>query len=229
MSTNEQTILITGFGPFPGADENPSALLARKMTQRPPAPALSGCELVCGQLPTHWQQVRPALTALLARYHPQFILHLGYAATSPGFQIENTAYNRTCDNPDVDGVPGDCRAILNDGPALIKNPLSIEPVAARLNSAGFTARTSSEAGLYLCNMAYYLSLCHALGCSRAYPVARHHACLFVHIPAIEIAGELIPIEHEEKNRLSLAAACDGLELLLEEFVRLHNNSPALMP
>ncbi|MCF6199488.1 MAG: pyroglutamyl-peptidase I [Hyphomicrobiaceae bacterium] len=226
-STFEQTILLTGFGPFPGAAKNPSELLARAMGERPTSPLLPSCELVGASLPTHWQKVRPALTSLLARYRPQIILHIGYASTSPGFHLETTAYNKTCNNPDIEGVPGTCAPILMDSPALIKNTLPLETIATRLVEAGFSAKTSDDPGLYLCNMAYYLSLCHALGCSKAYPVARHHSCLFVHIPALETDDGLLPQEEEGDNRLTLEDACNGLQLLLEELVKAHAPSREL--
>ncbi len=225
MSTDEspfeQSILLTGFGPFPGAAQNPSELLAKTMDLRPRSPLLARCELVGASLPTHWQKIRPALTSLLARYRPAIILHIGYASTSPGFHLENTAYNKTCDNPDIDDVPGTCAPILMDGPALIKNTLPLNHFATRLVEAGLNASISDDPGLYLCNMTYYLSLCHALGCSNAYPVARHHSCLFVHIPALETHDGLMPQEEEGPNRLSLEEACCGIELLLEELVKAH--------
>ncbi len=217
----EQSILLTGFGPFPGAAQNPSEVLAKAMEERSPSPLLAQYELIGASLPTHWQKIRPTLTSLLARYRPAIILHIGYASTSPGFHLENTAYNKTCDNPDIEGVPGTCAPILMDGPSLIKNTLPLDDFAARLVNAGLNARTSDDPGLYLCNMAYYLSLCHALGCSKAYPVARHHSCLFVHIPALESKDGLIPPEEEGDNRLTLNEACNGLELLLEELVKAH--------
>jgi len=221
MSIFEETILLTGFGPFPGASKNPSDLLAKAMSERQISPLLARCELIGASLPTHWQNVRPALTSLLARHRPQIILHIGYASTSPGFQLETTAYNRTCDNPDIEGVSGTCAPILMDGPALIKNTLLLETMATRLVDAGFSSRTSDNPGLYLCNMAYYLSLCHALGCSKAYPIARHHSCLFVHIPALETDDGLLPQEEEGDNRLTLEDACAGLELLLGELIKAH--------
>ncbi len=227
MSTYEQTILLTGFGPFPGTNQNPSEMLAKQMGERPPAPMLEQYELVSASLPTHWQNVRPALTSLLARHHPDIILHIGYATTSPGFHLEQIAYNKTCDNPDIDDVPGTCSSILADGPSLIKNSLPLQQFATSMSNAGFKAKTSDNAGLYLCNMAYYLSLCHSLGCSKAYPVARHHSCLFVHVPAIETPQGLYPRNDEKaNNKLSLEDACSGLELLLNELVKAHAASRA---
>ena len=228
MSTSKTTILVTGFGPFPGTEQNPAEFLAKELVRRPASsPALAACERVSGCLPTHWQKIRPALTSLLARYRPQIILHIGYAATSPGFHLEEAAYNRTCNNPDVDGIKGNRAAILNDGPVMIKNTLPLQEMARRLVNIGLCAKTSNDPGLYLCNMAYYLSLCHALGCSKAYPVARHHSCLFVHIPTIETENGLLPPDDELETTLSFSDACRGLDLLLEELLTCHNAKTAM--
>jgi pyrrolidone-carboxylate peptidase len=72
-------ILITGFGPFPGAPFNPTQpLVARLLRLR--RPALGDLELSGHIFPVTYQAVDRALPDLLSRRRPQALLMFGLAA-----------------------------------------------------------------------------------------------------------------------------------------------------
>ena len=200
MSKQTPTLLITGFGPFPGAPDNPSQMLIEAMAQRNVGTRYN---LVYGLLPTHWQNLPPILDDLFARHQPDVSIHLGYSARSPGFCLEQTAYNQTCEQPDVDGVAGSCDPILEVQPAQLTSDAPIEHIQQLLSRAGFGIELSNDPGRYLCNMSYFLSL------------TRSRSSLFVHIPAIKIDAGLIPADHQGDHHLSLQDACNGLELIVD--------------
>src|ERR1039458_7070768 len=85
-------ILITGFGPFPGAPFNPTQpLLARLLRLR--RPALGDVELSGHIFPVTYNAVDRQLPDLLARKRPQALLMFGLATRTPFVRIETRARN----------------------------------------------------------------------------------------------------------------------------------------
>jgi len=85
-------ILITGFGPFPGAPHNPTQpLVARLLRLR--RPALGDVELSGHIFPVTYNAVDRQLPGLLAMRRPQALLMFGLAARTPYLRIETRARN----------------------------------------------------------------------------------------------------------------------------------------
>lgn len=208
MSRQKTNILITGFGPFPGTSDNPSSYLAKTIAKTPLTKQLADVEISSEVLPTDWQKITPALNTAFDKYRPDIALHLGYAQTSPGFQLETTAYNQTCNNEDVAGVAGSCHPICTNSPAQLATTLPLNKLANQLSASGLNATSSDDPGRYLCNMAYYLSLNRSPAC----------ASLFIHIPAIKTGKGLIPKNHEGSNQLTLEEARHGIEVIVEALI-----------
>ena len=199
---SRQTILVTGFGPFPGAAQNPSAVLVEALSKRARKTSSPDAELNFATLPTHWQHIGPALKALQARHKPDICLHLGYSCESLGFQLERIAHNATCCEPDIDEQPGHGGCVLENHPAQLTTDLPLETIAIQLSASGFSCTCSNNAGHYLCNTAYFLALAHT------------RSSLFIHIPAIKTEGEIIPLEHEGDHYLQLEEAIKGMQLII---------------
>jgi pyroglutamyl-peptidase len=93
-------ILITGFGPFPGAPFNPTQpLVARLLRLR--RPALSDVELNGHIFPVTYKAVDYELPQLLAKHRPQALLMFGLATRTPYVRIETRARN-AADSTGVD-------------------------------------------------------------------------------------------------------------------------------
>jgi len=73
------TVLITGFGPFPGAPFNPTAALAKRLARRR-RPALSGTDRIAHVFPTSYAAVERELPDLIDRHRPDLVLLFGLAA-----------------------------------------------------------------------------------------------------------------------------------------------------
>ena len=85
-------ILITGFGPFPGAPYNPTQpLVARLLRLR--RPALGDVELSGHIFPVTYNAVDRQLPELLATRRPQALLMFGLANRTPFVRIETRARN----------------------------------------------------------------------------------------------------------------------------------------
>src|SRR3954468_2917835 len=110
------TILITGFGRFPGAPFNPSGLLARAVARRR-RPALADIRRVVHIFETSYAAVDRDLPKLIAQHKPDIVLMFGLAARTPHVRIETRARNaRSTLFPDVTGYRPDERAIAPGKP-----------------------------------------------------------------------------------------------------------------
>jgi pyroglutamyl-peptidase len=171
-------VLVTGFGPFPGAPENPSAWLAEALG----AMALPGCDLHATILPTEWDAVAALVPQLHARLQPDVMIHFGLCQRAVGFRIERSAYNRAAPRADARAALPVARHVLADGADRLDTPVPGARVAAHLSARGLPAASSRSAGRYICNFLYYHSLAWAAR-QEAGPVA-----LFVHIPKTVAQG-----------------------------------------
>lgn len=173
------TILITGFGPFPGAPFNPTERLAVELARRR-HPAFM--RRVAHVFRVSYEAVDRELPALLERERPDVLVMFGLAARARQLRIETRARNAlTRALPDVGGhLPGSVTIAAGAPDALpLRVPAQRLVIAAQ--SAGVPAALSRDAGRYLCN---YL-------CWRAAEAARTGAprlTAFVHVPALPRAS-----------------------------------------
>ena len=165
-------VLVTGFGPFPGAPENPSARLAEALG----AMAFPGCDLHAEILPTEWEAVAALAPELHARLQPDVMIHFGLCQRAIGFRIERSAYNRIAPRADARAALPTARQIMAQGPERLDTRVPAAKVAAHLSARGVPAASSRSGGRYLCNFLYYHSLAWAAQ-QQVAPLA-----LFVHIP-----------------------------------------------
>jgi len=167
------TVLITGFGPFPGAPFNPTAALANGLARRR-RPALAETRRIAHVFPTSYAAVERELPDLIARYRPDLVLLFGLAPRTPHLRIEARARNRRSTLfADVDGMHPSL-AIRAGGPAALVARAPQRPLRIAARTARVPARLSIDAGKYLCNFAYW----------RALELAGNHGGLvqFVHVP-----------------------------------------------
>jgi pyroglutamyl-peptidase len=148
-------VLITGFGPFPGAAENSSAWLAQSLAAKG---APSGCTLHAEVLPTEWAEVTTLGPRLLQQHRPRLILHLGLSRNAKGFRIEHSAHNVIDFREDARGATPNKRSVLEPGETRLDTAISTGKLARHLRTQDLPAAASRSAGAYLCNYLYYLSL-----------------------------------------------------------------------
>jgi pyroglutamyl-peptidase len=161
-------VLVTGFGAFPGVDDNPTARLAMQLDgavlpgERP--------EQVIGRvLPVSYRR-GPQEAIRLAREHEvALVLGFGVARGRPQVCIERQGVRVEQGSPDVDGetVTG------MDGPEVV--PATID---TQLLLEALQASPSDDAGRYVCN-AWLYEVSRAL----TVPVG------FVHVPEEGLAPE----------------------------------------
>jgi pyroglutamyl-peptidase len=219
-------ILITGFGPFPGAPFNPTEpLVARLLRLR--RPSLSEVELAGHIFPVTYRDVDCQLPNLLASLRPHALLMFGLATRTSYIRVETRARNAvTMLWPDAGRAKPRKGSIAGD-----RGAQSFGAHTARLlraaSATGVDVRASRDAGSYLCN---YLSW-RAIEASER--EGGPHLAAFVHVP-------LVPRDPSPRASAKGGITLDQLvgagEALLLELVKLTRQarreplrSPAINP
>lgn len=203
-------VLVTGFGPFPGAPINPTMPLVRRLAALR-RPALDDVELTGHIFHVTYRTVDRELPELIARIRPHAMLMFGLANRTDHVRIETRARNAvTTTFPDAD------RTIARQG-SIVPGaaPMSFGAHTPRLlraaQSAGIDARASRDAGSYLCN---YLSW-RAIEATRTESGPRLAA--FIHVPLLPPRGAML---RQGRERITLEHLVDAGEAMLMELAKL---------
>ena len=208
-------ILITGFGPFPGAPWNPTQPLVARLTKLR-RPAFGDVDLSSHIFPVTYKAVDRELPALLAKVRPQALLMFGLASRTAHVRIETRARNAvTTLWPDADHARIRKGSIAGGTDAMMLGPHTAKLLRAA-RATGLDARASRDAGSYLCN---YLSW-RALEATASDSSPRLAA--FVHVPPLARGAE--SRRKNATHRVTLEELVDAGEAMLLEMVKLARRS-----
>jgi pyroglutamyl-peptidase len=204
-------ILLTGFGPFPGAPFNPTQPLVKRLTQLR-RPALGDVELVSHIFHVTYATVDRELPEFIARYRPSALLMFGLADRTAHVRIETRARNAvTTLFPDADRNRARKGSIAGGAGAMMFGPHTAKLLRVAV-ATGIDARASRDAGSYLCNYLSWRAI-EAVGSDNGVRLAA-----FVHVPLLRRDGAF-----QRKNaahRVTLEQLVDAGEAMLLEMVRL---------
>jgi len=208
MTNSKPRILITGFEPFPGAPYNPTQPLVKRL-MRLRRPALADVELSSHIFPVTYSAVDRELPELLGKYRPQALLMFGLAARTSWVRVETRARNAvTMLWPDADHARVRKGSIAGGADAAMFGPHTAKLLRAALNT-GIDARTSRNAGSYLCNYLSWRAI--EATCREGGP----DLAAFIHVPLLAREGAS-PIA----GRITLDELVDAGEAMLMEMVKL---------
>jgi pyroglutamyl-peptidase len=204
-------ILITGFGPFPGAPHNPTMPLVTRLL-RLRRPAFSEVEFSGHIFPVTYKAVDRELPQLLARRRPHALLMFGLATRTPHVRIETRARNAvTMLWPDADHTRVRKGSIAGGADAKMLGPHTAKLLRAAV-ATGIDARASRDAGSYLCNYLSWRAI--EATCTDNGP----RLAAFVHVPPIAHNGA----SHRKgmTPRITMEELVDAGEAMLLEMVKL---------
>ncbi len=217
MRRNRPAILVTGFGPFPGAPRNASSLLAEAIAEQAEN-QLPGFTVHAATLPTEWQAGPARLATLLDTLRPTLTVHFGVSRRARGFVVETRARNLRQHVFDACGETPLAECIADGGPNEIAVTLPTGLIVERLRKLGLPVQLSRDAGGYLCNAVLYHSLDHARRGDSAGLGPRRG---FIHIPDRLTGGgprgpsrravaTRLEWDGAVKGGLAILAACAGV-------------------
>jgi pyroglutamyl-peptidase len=203
-------VLVTGFGPFPGAPWNPTEPLVARLTKLR-RPAFADVELSSHIFPVTYKAVDQELPDLLAKIRPQALLMFGLASRTAHVRIETRARNAvTMLWPDAAHTRSRKGSIGLGPDALMFGPHTAKLLRAALAS-GIDARPSRDAGAYLCNYLSWRAI-EAAGTNDDL-----HLAAFVHIPLLARDGAS---RRKGSPQLTLEELIDAGEAMVLEMVKL---------
>jgi pyroglutamyl-peptidase len=165
-----RTLVVTGFSAFPGAPANPTEALMRRLSRHAPRLARLGWRLETRVLPVVYGETAKRLADIEETLAPDVLLHFGLAGRRRWLGVELVARKRL--HPlKVDAAQRTPAAPSRDGPDALRARLPAARVAAAIRATGARCMTSMDAGGYVCNQTFYLSL----GRSRAARIGFVHA------------------------------------------------------
>lgn len=204
MAARRPSILLTGFGPFPGLADNATAALVPELAAVARS-RFSDHEIVDAVLPVEWTRAPLELGELLKRGDAALALHFGVAREARGFQIERVGRNTCGALYDASGALPRAAQLIGDAPDKLTSTFPVERIMMRLERAGLPCSVSHSAGAYLCNALLYHSLTAAL--ERATPFVAG----FVHLPtSLTATGEAeCPLSWDDAlaGGIEIIAAC----------------------
>lgn len=170
-------VLMTGFGPFPGAPSNPSRALVERLS-RMRRPALDGVTIETHIFETRYAAIDRDFRSLIAAHDPDIILMFGLAARTPYIRVETRARNLMSFFPDAGGLSPTTRTIVAGADHRRLSPALGMGLLRASRSYGLDAHFSRDAGRYVCNYAFWRALEIAGTGNKARTAA------FIHIPSL---------------------------------------------
>jgi pyroglutamyl-peptidase len=150
------TILVTGFGRFPGAAVNPTTALATRVAR---AGRRRGIHCVAHVFATRYAAVDRELPKLIAAHVPDAILMFGVAGRRRNVCIETFARNRMSTwFPDAGGVLPARGPIVLGAATRMRGRAPFTRLLAAARATGVTTILSRDPGTYLCNYIYWRAI-----------------------------------------------------------------------
>lgn len=206
-----RTILITGFTPFPGAPENPTAELV-KWVQDDQVHTPDGVRLEARLLPTEFEASFAKLKSALEETRPDVLLEFGLSAKATGFTLECIARNEMASSlQDNSGFRPEDIFIEDAAPLVLPSGLPLEEISIALAAENIRYEYSQSAGAYVCNHLFYRTMQVPRG-------QRPARAGFIHVPYLveqrdhlEADGRIDP----GLEALSQTQLLTGVEIILK--------------
>jgi len=170
-------------------------------------------------LPVDYRAIATRLSEIGADFRPDIAVHFGLAQECRGFRLERIARNcfvePRADNLGYVPMTGPICA----GPDILSSGLPLEAVHAALTASGFPAEWSDDAGGYLCNTVFTLSL------ARGAPGFEPSMSGFIHVPLLDDSATG-PIHPFFDARMLLDGAGIILRTCVAAYAATKENGPA---
>jgi pyroglutamyl-peptidase len=171
------TVLMTGFGPFPGAPFNPTTPLVQKLA-RLRRSSLLNVTVVPHIFATSYDAVDRDLPELIAKHRPDALLMFGLATRATTMRVELRARNALSSSPDVNAQLPGRHVITLDATDALPMPVPARQLMNAVRAAKVPVKLSYDAGSYLCNY-----LCWQAVEATQWPHGPRLAA-FIHVPLV---------------------------------------------
>ncbi|CAK6442466.1 unnamed protein product [Pipistrellus nathusii] len=164
MEPRPGCVVVTGFGPFRQHLVN-SSWEAVKELSKLGLGRDAEVELRTLQLPVDYREVKRRVTRIWEDLQPQLAVHVGVDSAAKAVVLEQRGRNRCYRETDARGFRPEHGggACVPGGPEVIESRVNLKAVRRRVAEEGVEVLVSRDAGRYVCDYTYYLSLHHGDG------------------------------------------------------------------
>ncbi|XP_061035972.1 pyroglutamyl-peptidase 1-like protein isoform X2 [Eubalaena glacialis] len=149
MDSQSSCVVVTGFGPFRQHLVNSSWEAVKELSKLGLGSDME-VELRILQLPVDYREL---------------VVHVGVDPAAKAIFLEQCGKNWGYGDADIRGFHPERGVCLPDGPEVIASGVSMRAVSRRAVVEGVEVAFSRDAGRYVCDYTYYLSLHHGNGCA----------------------------------------------------------------
>lgn len=193
-------VLVTGFEPFGGVEDNPSRMILDALPER-----LDDMELTKIELPVVFAEAGPQIAATVATLAPDVVLSLGLFSGTTCLTLERVAINLAeAFMPDNADEQPHNEPLVPGGPDGLFTTLPVHRMLEAIHSVGVPAQLSLSAGSYVCNQVMYMAL------HQARQMKPRPRVGFMHVP---LTPELA-VNRRNRASLALADMLRGIEAAL---------------
>ena len=206
VTLDEQTVLLTGFGPFHTFELNPSQLIVKTLN----GSMIQEASVLGVILPVDFEESVACLIDAIEQVQPEVIICLGLSPTATALEVERIGINlkqKEYDNPWV--LP---HRIDPKGPFIRWSTLPTRAITTALHNVNISAVRSWSAGWYVCNAVLYEMLGY---------LKEHDLCIpagFIHVP---------PLVSQQPEGMELATMVEAIECAIKVSVTTTSSDPIL--
>ncbi|XP_040825804.1 pyroglutamyl-peptidase 1-like protein [Ochotona curzoniae] len=204
MDPQPGCVVVTGFGPFRQHLVNASWEAVKELSKLGLGGDL-GVELRTLELPVDYREVRKRVAGIWEDLRPQLAVHVGMDASTKVIILEQCGKNRGYWDADVRGFRPEDGMCLPGGPEVMESVVSMKAACKHIALEGVDVAFSRDAGRYICDYAYYLSLYLGNRCAVLVHVPPLSRCLSAHL-----LGEALQVIARALLEQSSTARAQGL-------------------
>ncbi|CAI9552318.1 unnamed protein product, partial [Staurois parvus] len=170
MASNPHLVVVTGFGPYRNYLVNSSWEAVKELANLGLG---DDVHLEILELPVKYTEVEKRIRKIWAELQPKLSVHIGMMASSKAIVLEQCARNKGYVDRDLGGAHPQDGCCLLEGPERIESSINMKSVCKNISWPGIDVIYSRDAGRYLCEYAYYISLYYGSG-----------RAVFIHVPQL---------------------------------------------